>query len=42
MAKLHDQWAAIPGLVRIIPSHGEIIDDQPAAELRRLAQSLRS
>lgn len=36
-----DQWAAIAGLRRIIPSHGEIIDNQPAAELGRLAQRLR-
>lgn len=34
-------WAAIPGLRRIIPSHGEIIDRQPAAQLLRLAQSLK-
>jgi hypothetical protein len=42
LAEQFDQWAAIPGLRRIIPSHGEIIDDQPAAELRRLAQALKS
>jgi hypothetical protein len=33
------EWAALPNLRRIIPSHGEIIE-QPAAELARLAQSL--
>ena len=33
------EWAAIPDLVRIIPSHGEIID-QPAAALNRVAESL--
>jgi hypothetical protein len=36
-----EEWAAIPGLRRIIPSHGEIIDGQPAAELRRIANALR-
>jgi len=36
-----DKWAAIPGLARIIPSHGDIIDQQPAAELSRLAQTLK-
>lgn len=33
------EWAAIPDLLRIIPSHGEIID-QPAAVLRRVADDL--
>jgi hypothetical protein len=42
LAAQFDEWAQIPGLRRIIPSHGEIIDDQPAAELRQLAQALRS
>jgi len=37
-----EQWAAIEGLKRIIPSHGEVIDQQPAAELSRLAQMLRN
>jgi hypothetical protein len=37
-----EKWAAIPGLQRLIPSHGEIIDQQPAAELLRLAKSLLS
>ena len=35
------QWAAIPGLRRIVPSHGEIIENSPATELLRLAQTLR-
>ena len=35
-----DRWAAITGLRRIIPSHGEIIDNQPSAELTRLARAL--
>ena len=33
------EWAAIPDLVRIIPSHGEIIDG-PAAVLNRVAEDL--
>jgi len=36
------KWAAIPGLRRIVPSHGEVIDRQPSAELDRLAQSLHN
>ena len=37
-----EKWAGIPGLRRIVPSHGEIIDQQPAAELSRLSQSLKN
>ncbi|HEY5459978.1 MAG TPA: hypothetical protein VIJ81_10970 [Sphingomicrobium sp.] len=37
-----DTWAEIPGLQRIVPSHGEIIEQQPAAELSRLAYLLKS
>jgi hypothetical protein len=37
-----DKWAGIPGLKRIVPSHGEIIERQPAAELARLAYMLKS
>lgn len=33
------EWAAMPGLTRIIPSHGEIID-APQAVLRNVAESL--
>ena len=33
-------WAANPRLRRIIPSHGDIIDDAPGALLARLAQEL--
>lgn len=36
-----EKWAAMPGLKRIILSHGEVIDQQPAAELLRLAQTLK-
>ena len=42
LAEQLEQWAAIEGLKRIIPSHGEVIDQQPAAELVRLAQMLRN
>ena len=37
-----EKWASIPGLRRIVPSHGEIIDNQPAMELSRLAHALAS
>lgn len=33
-------WATLPGLARIIPSHGEIIDEDPAGVLRGLAGKL--
>jgi hypothetical protein len=33
------EWAALPDLVRVIPSHGEIID-RPRATLERIAASL--
>lgn len=33
------QWAAMPGLCRLIPCHGEVIDN-PAAELSRIAAQL--
>lgn len=36
-----DKWAGIPGLRRIVPSHGEIVEQQPAAELARLAYMLK-
>jgi len=34
------RWAALPGLQRIIVSHGAIIDEDPRGVLRRLAQTL--
>ena len=34
------KWAEIPDLVRIVMSHGDIIDDSPATVLRELALSL--
>ena len=37
-----EKWAAIVGLRRIVPSHGEIIDNQPAAELDRLSRTLKN
>ena len=33
------EWAQIPGLVRVVPSHGDIID-HPAPVLERIARSL--
>jgi hypothetical protein len=33
------EWSAIPGLRRIIPSHGDLIE-RPAAALRRMADEL--
>lgn len=38
-AQLRD-WAALPDLKRIIVSHGEPIEDDPAAALRKVADSL--
>ena len=35
-------WARLDGLRRVIPSHGDIIDRQPADELMRLAQTLKT
>ena len=34
------EWAALPDLQRIIVSHGEAIEDDPASALRRLAGTL--
>ena len=42
-AQLREQlleWAAIPGLKRILVSHGAIIDEHPSDVLRNLANSL--
>lgn len=41
LADQFDAWAARPDLKRIIVSHGDIIDDQPAEVLRNLAKDLR-
>ena len=38
-AQMRD-WATTPGLRRLIPSHGDIIESQPSTVLLRLAQSL--
>lgn len=35
-----EQLAALPGLVRVIPGHGEVIDDDPAGALRAIAATL--
>ena len=37
-----DEWARLPGLNRVIISHGEIISDSPAAVLSRVADELRA
>lgn len=42
LAGQFEKWAAIAGLRRIVPSHGEIIDNQPAAELARLSRTLKN
>lgn len=34
------QWAKIPGLARIVVSHGDVITENPAAVLERVAASL--
>jgi len=36
------QWAAMPDLKRIVPSHGDIIDQRPGSVLLRLAHSLKA
>ncbi len=40
VAKQFRQWAATPGLVRIVVSHGSIIEDAPPLLLERLAAKL--
>jgi hypothetical protein len=35
------RWAELPLLRRILVSHGEVIEEQPAAALRKLAESLQ-
>lgn len=40
LARQLRDWAAIPGLRRVIVSHGEPIEDHPAAALRAVAASL--
>jgi len=35
-----DEWAELPGLRRIIVSHGDVISEEPSNVLRRLAGSL--
>jgi hypothetical protein len=34
-------WAELPSLRRILVSHGEVLGEQPAAALRKLAESLQ-
>jgi hypothetical protein len=33
-------WSHLPNLKRIVVSHGDVIDNDPAEALRRLAASL--
>ena len=40
LAAQFDAWAAEPGLRRIIVSHGDVIEDDPAEVLRTLAEAL--
>jgi len=40
VARQFREWARLPGLVRIIVSHGAIIEDEPARLLKRLADKL--
>lgn len=40
VARQFREWAELPGLSRIIVSHGSIIEDAPAPLLRRLADKL--
>jgi hypothetical protein len=35
-----EELARIPGLTRIVPSHGVVIDRDPAGALREIAASL--
>jgi hypothetical protein len=35
-----ERWAATPGLARIVPSHGDVVDRDPAAVLARAAAAL--
>jgi hypothetical protein len=37
-----EELAALPGLTCLVPSHGEIVDQDPAAVLRRVATALGS
>jgi hypothetical protein len=35
-----ERLAAIPGLARIVPTHGAVVDRDPAGTLRRIAAGL--
>lgn len=41
LARHYRAWAELPGLVRVIPAHGEILES-PQTDLLRLAQELES
>jgi len=43
MTKPPRPWIAdLPGLVRIVPSHGPVLEADPAGVLRRAAEAIRS
>jgi hypothetical protein len=35
-----ERWAATPKLTRIVPTHGDVIEQDPAGALRRMAEGL--
>jgi hypothetical protein len=35
-----ERWAELPGLTRVLVSHGDIVSQSPAQVLRRIAHSL--
>lgn len=41
LAATFQHWAQQPNLVRIVPSHGDVIDDAPHAVLMRIAAELK-
>lgn len=40
VAALLERWAAVPGLVRLVPSHGEVQEHDAPAALRAVAATL--
>lgn len=36
----YDRWAAVPGLVRLIPTHGDIVESDPVGALRGAAATI--
>ena len=41
LASQLEKWAAMPDLKRIVPSHGDVIDERPATVLLQLARSIK-